>query len=279
MSMASLVAERFRYVLHEKLAPHTPEFGMAVGTILTYWAAALFYDLLDRLDAPWVRRYRVVRKQPGRANLVTKGQVVTRVLLQHAVQFILGFVLLLVDPDQCDAKQPGGWAISCLQFAAGMLIMDTWQFWIHRWMHVNPTLYKHIHSHHHRLLVPYAYGALYNHPLEGLMLDTVGGVLALYGSGMSCKVGVWCLNFATLKTVLDHCGYLFPINPLHDCFPNSAAYHDVHHDIRFIKKNYSQPFFVHWDWIMGACACSGLPVPVQGLLSLVPGHVRHCVAC
>ena len=33
-----------------------------------------------------------------------------------------------------------------------------------------------------------------------------------------------------------------------------AAYHDVHHDFRYIKKNYSQPFFTHWDWIMGETA-------------------------
>ncbi len=43
------------------------------------------------------------------------------------------------------------------------------------------------------------------------------------------------MNFATIKIVLDHCGYSFPLNPLHDLFPNSAAYHDIHHDIRNIK--------------------------------------------
>ena len=51
-------------------------------------------------------------------------------------------------------------------------------------MHVNTYLYKHVHSHHHRLTVPYAYGALYNHPLEALLLDTLGGVITLYASGM-----------------------------------------------------------------------------------------------
>lgn len=39
-----------------------------------------------------------------------------------------------------------------------------------------------------------------------------------------------------------------PPFPPHPC---SAAYHDVHHDFRHIKKNYSQPFFTHWDWVMG----------------------------
>ena len=58
------------------------------------------------------------------------------------------------------------------------------QFWLHRWMHVNTFLYKHMHSHHHRLTVPYAYGALYNHPMEALLLDTLGGVITLYASGM-----------------------------------------------------------------------------------------------
>ena len=43
---------------------------------------------------------------------------------------------------------------------------------------------QHMHSHHHRLVVPYAYGALYNHPLEALLLDTLGGVVTLYASGM-----------------------------------------------------------------------------------------------
>lgn len=34
-------------------------------------------------------------------------------------------------------------------------------------------------------------------------------------------------------------------------FPNNALYHDVHHDPRGFRKNYSQPFFTFWDKIMG----------------------------
>jgi hypothetical protein len=26
----------------------------------------------------------------------------------------------------------------------------------------------------------------------------------------------------------------------------------VHHDFRNIKSNFSQPFFTHWDWLMGS---------------------------
>ncbi|KAF3648877.1 Sphinganine C(4)-monooxygenase 2 [Capsicum annuum] len=73
------------------------------------------------------------------------------------------------------------------QFFVAMLMLDTWQYFMHRYMHQNKFLYKHIHSQHHRLIVPYAFGALYNHPLEGLILDTVGGALAFLVSGITAS--------------------------------------------------------------------------------------------
>ena len=50
--------------------------------ILSYWLVASFYDMLDVLDVPMLRRFRITRKQAGPANLITKLQVVQRVLLQ-----------------------------------------------------------------------------------------------------------------------------------------------------------------------------------------------------
>jgi sphinganine C4-monooxygenase len=254
-SIYSLVSARFNHVVHNRLV-NSYEFGMVVLPILSYWIVAFAYDLLDLLPSSFLMGLvgfcRVKRKERGKENPISKWHVIQRVLLQHAIQFALAFGVMLVDPDQCEAKPPRSWPMTVLEFVLGMLIMDTWQFWIHRWMHVNTYLYKHVHSTHHSLLIPYAYGALYNHPVEALLLDTVGGVVTLYASNMSCAVGAWFMNFATIKTVLDHCGYTSPLNPLHDLFPNSSSYHDVHHDIKHIKKNFSQPFFTHWDWIMGS---------------------------
>ncbi|PHT67925.1 Sphinganine C(4)-monooxygenase 2 [Capsicum annuum] len=92
------------------------------------------------------------------------------------------------------------------QFFVAMLMLDTWQYFMHRYMHQNKFLYKHIHSQHHRLIVPYAFGALYNHPLEGLILDTVGGALAFLVSGMSPCTSIFFFSFAMIKAVDDHCG-------------------------------------------------------------------------
>ena len=132
-----------------------------------------------------------------------------------------------------------------------MLVLDTWQYFMHRYMHHNKFMYKHVHSQHHRLVVPYAFGALYNHPLEGLLLDTIGGALSFLLSGMTPRTSIFFFSFATIKTVDDHCGLWFPGNLFHMFFRNNTAYHDVHHQLYGSKYNFSQPFFVMWDRILG----------------------------
>ncbi|KAJ6801248.1 sphinganine C4-monooxygenase 1-like isoform X1 [Iris pallida] len=69
--------------------------------------------------------------------------------------------------------------VQLLQIIIAMTVMDTWQYFVHRYMHQNKFLYRHIHSQHDRLVVPCAIGALYNHnhPVEGRLLDTFGGPL------------------------------------------------------------------------------------------------------
>ncbi|KAJ0986652.1 hypothetical protein J5N97_005008 [Dioscorea zingiberensis] len=118
-------------------------------------------------------------------------------------------------------------------------------------MHVNKFLYKHIHSKHHALVVPYAWGSLYNHPLEGLLLDTIGGSLAFLLSGMTPRTSIYFFSFATIKSVDMHSGLFLRWNPLQVCFRNNVAYHDIHHQLKGNKFNYAQPFFVSWDFIFG----------------------------
>ena len=101
-------------------------------------------------------------------------------------------------------------------------------------MHVNKFLYKHVHSVHHRLYVPYAFGALYNHPVEGFLLDTCGALLAHALTGMTTRQASLLFAVATLKTVDDHCGYALPFDPLQVCFGNNADYHDIHHQVHYI---------------------------------------------
>ncbi|KAI8093389.1 fatty acid hydroxylase superfamily-domain-containing protein [Halteromyces radiatus] len=141
--------------------------------------------------------------------------------------------------------------IPSIQFFAAMVILDTHQYFLHRLFHLNKFLYKHFHSHHHRLYVPYAFGALYNHPVEGFLLDSVGAALACELTRMTPRMSMIFFTFSTLKTVDDHCGYYFPWNPLQFLFGNNVKYHDIHHQAYGIKTNFSQPFFTFWDKLLG----------------------------
>ena len=106
------------------------------------------------------------------------------------------------------------------------------------------------HSRHHRLYVPYAFGALYNHPVEGFLLDTAGTGVAFLTARMTNRQAMWFFTFSTIKTVDDHCGYAFPWDPLQHLTSNNAAYHDIHHQSWGIKTNFSQPFFIFWDRLL-----------------------------
>ena len=137
--------------------------------------------------------------------------------------------------------------IPLVQFTIAVIWVDTWQYFLHRAMHMNRFLYNWLHSRHHRLYVPYAYGALYNHPLEGFLLDILGAGTGYLATGMTVRQGMWFFTCCTIKTVDDHCGYAFPWDPLQHVTSNNAAYHDIHHQTWGIKTNFSQPFFSFWD--------------------------------
>ncbi|PLB33377.1 sphingosine hydroxylase [Aspergillus candidus] len=137
-----------------------------------------------------------------------------------------------------------------LQFVWAVFVIDTWQYFLHRAMHLNRWLYVTFHSRHHRLYVPYAFGALYNHPVEGFLLDTAGTGVAFLTAHMNNRQAMFLFTFSTIKTVDDHSGYHFPWDPLQHFTSNNAAYHDIHHQSWGIKTNFSQPFFTFWDGLL-----------------------------
>ncbi|KAL5722742.1 sphingolipid C4-monooxygenase [Ranunculus cassubicifolius] len=230
--------------------------------IIVYWAYSGFYLLLGSFD-----NYRLhSRKDEDVKNLVSKKTVVRGVLLQQTIQAAVAILLFTVTGNVGEDSVDTGHSLFVLarQFLIAMFVLDTWQYFMHRYMHLNKFLYRHVHSQHHRLVVPYAFGALYNHPLEGLLLDTIGGALSFLLSGMSPRASIFFFSFATIKTVDDHCGLWLPGNPFHVLFRNNSAYHDVHHQLYGTKYNFSQPFFVMWDKILGTYMPYSLETRVGG---------------
>lgn len=263
------------YGEHWKPAPVLPfieDTNLAlIAPIIVYWIMSFLFHCLDQTDLLADHRIHTPLELRSR-NKVTLAKVVRDVIVQQAVQTGFGLFLQRFDaevyhdpqvtldkvsawiPIELSDKAVRGIAFMLLpafRFLVAIFILDTWQYWLHRAMHTNKWLYRNFHSHHHRLYVPYAFGALYNHPIEGLALDTIGAGLGYLITGMTTKESIFFYAFSTAKTVDDHCGYLLPIDPLQIFFSNNARYHDIHHQSYGIKKNFSQPYFTFWDKLCG----------------------------
>ncbi|KAK6201013.1 fatty acid hydroxylase superfamily-domain-containing protein [Scheffersomyces amazonensis] len=256
------------------LIPGLPDGILAlIVPIVAYWSYATFFHIIDVYEL--AEKYRIHPSEEEQSrNKATLDDVVKDVILQHVVQTVVGFVVFYFDPvpqtghelyEMWSLRQnyiPSfipdvfvyygymyGWSLVRITFA--FLIIDTWQYWLHRIMHVNKYLYRRFHSRHHRLYVPYAYGALYNDPVEGFLLDTLGTGLANIITKLCPREAIVLYTFATLKTVDDHCGYRLPFDLFQIIFPNNSIYHDIHHQTWGIKNNFSQPFFTYWDKLFG----------------------------
>ncbi|KAL8785680.1 MAG: hypothetical protein Q9213_003239 [Squamulea squamosa] len=136
------------------------------------------------------------------------------------------------------------------QYTLALVVVDTWIYFTHRLCHVNRTLYRLVHAQHHRLYVSYAYGAVYAHWLETLFLDILSFVLAGEIAQLSARQSMIFGGFATIKTISDHCGYVFPWDPFRWINGNGAVFHDLHHQSWGLKYNFST-YTVFWDNLLG----------------------------
>ena len=161
------------------------------------------------------------------------------------------------------------WSNGIFLLSMYRFVLDTYQYFVHRALHEIPYLYKHLHSVHHRLYIPYAYGSQFNHPFEGAIVDGLSVELAALFAGLSGRQAVVLFCLATYKGIEDHCGYHFPWHPLRLLTSNNTEFHEIHHQVRPVsvtyihklltsavqtgglKSNFSQPLFTFWDRVMG----------------------------
>lgn len=138
------------------------DLGLVLGSVLAYWIYASLLFVLEALDLPAIRHYKVdPPKRP--ANKVSMAHVISRVALQHLVQMTMavGFVWAVPRDLNTEMEDVGTLLI---KFVVGAFIVDTYQYWMHRLFHRNKFLYRNFHSVHHEVTAPYAFAALYNHP-------------------------------------------------------------------------------------------------------------------
>lgn len=218
------------------------KYTSIIAPVIGYWVFSLFFHFLDQL--PSLDKYRIhPPSELVSKNKVSVSQVIKAVIIQQVVQTALGVLVLdNVDEFMSDNQHLHAmatysgyitfflnlalgpsltssvfahfgasitsftywWFVPAIQFAWACFIMDTHQYFLHRLFHMNKFLYRHIHSVHHRLYVPYAFGALYNHPIEGFLLDTCGALLAHAASFMSTRQSIVMFVFSTYKWVYQN---------------------------------------------------------------------------
>lgn len=215
----------------------SPRTLVCFSPLLTYWGLAAFYSVTTETQGTLPR---------------PAWHIVRAVLVQQALQVALTSLSMPADFDLLpDWSTPRLFVQSIARLALCAVIFDTWEYFMHRWMHVNAWLYRNVHSVHHELIDNRPYAALYNHPLEGFLMDTLGSVAAAVLSGATPVEFALFGTVATAKTVHDHVGGApLRFDPFL-LFPNNTNFHAVHHKAWGRKANFSQPFFCTWDMLCG----------------------------
>ena len=142
-----------------------------------------------------------------------------------------------------------GWMIAA-QVLFAFVMDDIWFYFIHRLMHENKFLLKHIHSIHHRATTPFPLEYLYAHPLEW-MTGMLGVVIGFGLIMLVAPVSIYSLwifgRLRNLHEIHIHSDLKLPILSQIPLI-SKTKHHDDHH--AKLTGNYSSTF-LWWDRIFG----------------------------
>jgi 4-alpha-methyl-delta7-sterol-4alpha-methyl oxidase len=219
-------------------------------SLLAFLLFALPWTWLAWRDPVWARRFKV-QQQPFsvRSTLPATLQRIAFNTLVVAAILTLAWPVLRLSGIH-DGALPH-WSTYAWQLTFFVLLDDFLYYWMHRLMHENKWLLKHVHSVHHQIRTPSAIAGNHFHWLELAMtagLALVGPVLL---ESHITVVYAWII-LRQLEAADGHTGYNLPWDPLH-WLPlyEGAAYHDFHH-ARF-KGNYAG-FLPVWDRVFDTYA-------------------------
>ena len=207
--------------------------ALSVGTFLVI---ALPWTLLAWLDPKWARPYKIQNKPFQVAKYFWPN--IARITLNSIMMFlvlVLVWPLLSLSNIHTGAIPP--WYVWVFQIVFFLIFDDFLFYWMHRYMHENKWVLRHIHSVHHRIRNTCALDGNYFHWVEFVLI----GSLAMVGPILlGCHLYVlyaWII-IRNIEAADGHAGYDFPWNPLRFLpLYDGPVYHDFHH-ARF-KGNYA----------------------------------------
>ncbi|XVF44662.1 hypothetical protein PTKIN_Ptkin02bG0142100 [Pterospermum kingtungense] len=176
--------------------------------IIVYWVCSGMYVMLESLE-----KYKFYsKKEEDEKHLVSRMTVIKANLFHQTMLSIINLLAFKLQGGN-DVGEPSSSFIDIIrQVGIAFAVLDTWSYFTHRYFHTNKWLCRHVHSQHNRLIVTYAFGGHYMHPIEGLS-ESLGSALSVILSGMSARTSMYFFAFALMKLVDDHAAWCFLETP------------------------------------------------------------------
>lgn len=207
--------------------------ALSVGTFLV---VALPWTLLAWLDPKWARPYKIQDKpfQVRKYFLPDLSRITINASIMLAILVILWPVLRL---SSIHVGEIPSWYVWIIQIVFFLLLDDFLFYWMHRWLHENKWMLKHVHSVHHRIRNTCALDGYYFHWFEFVLISSLAMVGPLLVGCHLYVLYLWIV-IRSIEAADGHAGYDFPWNPLRFLpLYDGPVYHDFHH-ARF-KGNYA----------------------------------------
>ncbi|MFT5573643.1 MAG: lathosterol oxidase [Cryomorphaceae bacterium] len=143
-----------------------------------------------------------------------------------------------------------GWAYLVFSIVLWSIVLDTYFYWTHRFMHL-PRFYKFFHLTHHRSHNPTPFTAYSFAPPEAVLVYIFAPIFFILVP-MHQDAFVAAMLIQIIRNAMAHCGY--------ELFPRGWAQHPVlgifatvtHHDLHHEKSSGNYAFyFTFWDRVMG----------------------------
>ncbi|XP_035783792.1 fatty acid hydroxylase domain-containing protein 2-like isoform X1 [Anopheles albimanus] len=218
-------------------------WALTVYVHSVFWLVGGLFVLMDFTNKPaFMRRYKT---QPGKNEPIGWPELarVARTILFN--QTVVGIPLTYVGyhltikgtvPDPRVLPSPLEilhHLLVCVFFA------EVGFYYVHRFLHLGP-LYRYVHKKHHEWSAPFAWTAMYCHPLEHILSNMIPPMIGIQLMRAHILTAAIWFPLVIFNTIRDHCGYHLPFFP-------SPEYHDYHH------AKFTECFgtFGYLDWLHG----------------------------
>merc|ERR1711991_471377 len=136
---------------------------LLLGGEAIYFVAG-YLDWLFLFDKSWLNHKKILKNQVKREiwSAATSAPFISMLTVPFLLGEMRGMSKFYTDPEEFHGA--AGMVLSAVVF---LLWSDFLIYWIHRFLHTYPNLYKHVHKEHHVWIIPTPFAACAFHPIDG----------------------------------------------------------------------------------------------------------------